>query len=149
MERTLLGLLSDVEDRKDLARSAEAADVLAETTGENDPASRRYQAGLRYDIRRDERLISVTEFTLNIIGLTKRSLHPSRQDRTNYLCSLDIGSFRAALYLGKRSAETHHCVIIVSLKFLASTLECQVNRITKAARIYCVIVVSLPTILPC
>ena len=73
MERTLLDLHSDVEDRKDLARSAEAADVLAETTGENDPASPRYQAGLRYDIRRDGRLISVTEFTMNIIGLTKRS----------------------------------------------------------------------------
>jgi len=108
MERTLLDLLSDVDDRKDLARSAEAADVLAETTGENDPASPRYQAGLRCDIRRDGRSISVTEFTLNTIGLTKRSWHPSRQDHTNYLCSLDIGSCRGSLYLGKRSTETHH-----------------------------------------
>ena len=131
MERTLLDLLSDVEDRKDLARSAEAADVLAETTGENDPASPRYQAGLRYNIRRDGRLISVTEFTMNIMGLTKRSLHPSRQDGTNYLCSLDIGSFRAALCLGKRFAETHHCVIIVSLKFLASILDAKFIELLK------------------
>ena len=31
--------------------------VLAETIGENDPPPPRYQAGLRYDIRRDGRLV--------------------------------------------------------------------------------------------
>ena len=50
-ERMLLDLLSDAEERKDLARSAEAAavEVFAETISENDPASSRYQAGLRDD----------------------------------------------------------------------------------------------------
>jgi len=42
IERTILDLLSDVEERMDLASSAEAAtvEVLAETTSENDPVPR-------------------------------------------------------------------------------------------------------------
>jgi hypothetical protein len=49
LERTILGLLPDAEERKDLTRSVEAkaAEVLAATISENDPASPCYQAGLR------------------------------------------------------------------------------------------------------
>ena len=63
---TLLDFLSDTEERKDLVGSAEAAavEVLAETVGENDPASARYQAGLRDDIiRKHRRSIAMAEFT--------------------------------------------------------------------------------------
>jgi hypothetical protein len=71
LERTLLGLLSD-EERKDMARSAEAtaAEVLAATISENDPASPRYQAGLRDHIRKDRRSIVVTEIMSNILAPT-------------------------------------------------------------------------------
>ena len=56
--------LSDTEKRKDLVGSAEATavEVLAETVGENDPASARYKAGLRDDIRKDGQSIAVAEF---------------------------------------------------------------------------------------
>ena len=69
-ERLLLDLLSDAEERKDLARSAEAAavEVFAETISENDPASSRYRVGLCDDIRKDGRFITVTEFTSSILG---------------------------------------------------------------------------------
>jgi hypothetical protein len=48
IEHMLLDLLSDIEERKDRARSAEVAaavEVLAQTISENDPASSRHQAG--------------------------------------------------------------------------------------------------------
>jgi len=80
MERTLLDVISDADDRKEPAKSSEAAKVLAETIGDNDPASPRHQAGLRYDLGRDGRLIAVTEFTSNILALTKCSWSPSRQE---------------------------------------------------------------------
>jgi hypothetical protein len=48
--------------------------------GENDPASPRYQPGQRNDDRSDGRLTAVTEFTLNILELLKRSWHPSHED---------------------------------------------------------------------
>ena len=68
----LLDLLSDAKERKDLARTrsaeAGAVEVLAETISENDPASTCYQAGLRDDIRKDGRSITVTEFTSSILG---------------------------------------------------------------------------------
>ena len=53
LECTLLDLLSDSEERKGLARSAEAAavEVLAETISEDDPASTRYQAWLHDEIK--------------------------------------------------------------------------------------------------
>jgi len=57
----------DTEDRKDLARSAEAVEeVLAETICRNGPASLpRCKAWLRSDndIRRGRRLVEVTKFT--------------------------------------------------------------------------------------
>jgi len=69
-------MYSDAEDRKDLARSGEKAEVLAGSVGEND-----HQAGLCNDIRRDGRLIGMTEFTSNILrlGLINRSWHSSRR----------------------------------------------------------------------
>jgi hypothetical protein len=72
IERTLLDLLSDAEERMNLARSAEAAavEVLAETINENHPASPRYQAGLRDDFRKGGRSITVTEFTFSILART-------------------------------------------------------------------------------
>ncbi len=63
MEHTILGLISGADDRKNLTRSAEVAEALAETTGEIDPASSCCQAGLRNHVRRDRWLIEVTEFT--------------------------------------------------------------------------------------
>ena len=82
IEHTLLDLLSGAEERKDLARSAEATavDVLAETISENYPASPRYQAGLRDDIRNDGRSIAATEITSSILAPTDRSWLRSRQD---------------------------------------------------------------------
>ena len=83
IEHTLPDLLSDSEGREDQARSAEAAavEVLAETINGNDPASPRYQAGLRNDIRNDGGSITVTEFTSSILAATDRSWHDrSRQD---------------------------------------------------------------------
>jgi hypothetical protein len=85
-QHTPLDLLSDA-GRKDLVGSAETAtgatvEVLAETIGENDPASPRYQAGLRDDIRtrKDGRSIAATEITSSILALTNRSWHRCRQD---------------------------------------------------------------------
>ena len=83
IENTLLDLRSDAEERKDLARSADAAatvEVLAGTISENNPASPRYQAGLRDDIRKNGRSITVTEFTSSILAPTNRSWHRSRHD---------------------------------------------------------------------
>ena len=80
----LLDLLSGAKERKYLARTrsadAGAVEVLAETTSENDPASTRYRAGIRDDIRKDGRSIAVTEFTSSILAPTSRSWHRSRQD---------------------------------------------------------------------
>jgi hypothetical protein len=72
-------LLSDVEERMDLARNAEAAavEVLAETISKNDPASQRYQAGLRDDTKKDRWSIVVTEFTSSILA-------PSRLNAPSY-----------------------------------------------------------------
>lgn len=78
LERALLEQLSDT-DAMDPDRSADLAKVLVAAIGENDPASPRYQDGLRYD-RRDGRLIAVTEFTSNILELLKGSWHPTRQE---------------------------------------------------------------------
>lgn len=56
--------------------------MIAETVSEIDPASERYQAGIRDDIRKARRSIVVTEFTSSIPGphLQNRSWHRSRQD---------------------------------------------------------------------
>ncbi|KAI0286833.1 hypothetical protein BGY98DRAFT_929923 [Russula aff. rugulosa BPL654] len=54
-----------------------AAEVLAETISENDPASPRYRDGLR-DIQKDGRSIEVTEFTSSILAPTNRSWHRFR-----------------------------------------------------------------------
>jgi hypothetical protein len=48
-------------------------EVLAETVSENDPASPRYQAGLRDDFGNDGQSISVTEFMSSILAPTNRS----------------------------------------------------------------------------
>jgi hypothetical protein len=82
LECTLFGLLSDAEERKDLARVAEAAavEVLAKMISENDPASPRCQVGLRGHIRKDGRSIAVTGFTSSILAPTNSSWHRSRQD---------------------------------------------------------------------
>jgi hypothetical protein len=79
---TLFGLLSDAEERKDLARIAEAAvaEVLAKTISENDPASPRCQAALRDHTRKDGLYTAVTGFTSGILAPTNRSWHRSRQD---------------------------------------------------------------------
>jgi len=53
MEHMILGLILGADDRKNLARSAEAVEALAETTGKIDPASPHCQAGLCNHIRRD------------------------------------------------------------------------------------------------
>jgi hypothetical protein len=88
IEHTFPDLLSDAEKRMDLAKSADseaaAVEVLTETIRENDPASSRYQAGLRDDIRKDARSIAVTEFTSSILAPTNpnHSWHRSRQDLT-------------------------------------------------------------------
>jgi hypothetical protein len=80
LEMALLEQLSDAEVRMDPGRSAELAEVLAAAIGENDLASPRYQSGRRNDDRSDGRLIAVTEFTLNILELLKRSWCPSCED---------------------------------------------------------------------
>ncbi len=80
VERALFDQLSDAEERKDLARVAVTAELLAETFGKNDPASLRYQTGVHDNIWKDGRLIAVTEFISSIIALHKRSWHPTRQD---------------------------------------------------------------------
>jgi hypothetical protein len=84
IKHTLFNLLSDAEERKDLASGQErggrgsgsdCGDYQREY-----PASQRYQAGLRDDIRKDWRSIAVTKFTSNILAPTSRSSHRSRQD---------------------------------------------------------------------
>ena len=64
---TLLDLLSDAEERKDLARSTD----FVETVSENDPAFPRCQAGLRYryDIRK--------EFEARVVYRKSRSSYPA------------------------------------------------------------------------
>jgi hypothetical protein len=78
----LLDLLSDTEERMDLARSAEAAavEVPAEIISENDPAFPRYQSRLRDNIRKNGWSIAVTEFIPGVLALTNHSWHRSRQD---------------------------------------------------------------------
>ncbi len=76
MKHTILGLISGADDRKNLARSAEAVEALAETTGKSDPASSCCQAGLRNHIRRDRWLIEVTEFTSRLRSVRLQSVLP-------------------------------------------------------------------------
>lgn len=80
LERALLDQLSDTDDKRNPDQSAETAEVLAETIGENDPTSPRYLAGPLNHDRSDGRLIAVTEFMSGILALLKRSWHPTRQD---------------------------------------------------------------------
>jgi hypothetical protein len=76
-----LDLVSDAEERMNLARGADdaAMEVFSETISENDPASPpcspRYQAGLRDEIRKDGRSIALTEFTYRILAPTNCSWH--------------------------------------------------------------------------
>ena len=79
LERALLDQLLDA-DGMDWHRSMRVAEVLAAAIGEDDPASPRYQPGLRNDDRSDGRLIALTEFMSSIVRLIKRPWHPSRQD---------------------------------------------------------------------
>ena len=92
IEHTLLDLLSDAEERKDPARSAEsetaAVEALEETIRRNDSASPRRRAGLRDDIRKDRRSIAVTEFTSGILAHTEYQLlvtsaSPGSQGKSN------------------------------------------------------------------
>ena len=78
---TFLDFLSDTEERKDLVGSADATavEVLAETVGKNDPASARYQAGLRDHIKKDGRSIAVAEFTSTYL-VTCQDLRVTRID---------------------------------------------------------------------
>jgi hypothetical protein len=91
-------LLPRTEDRKDLARSGETAKVLAGTIGENDSAYSRYQAGLCNDIqhtvRRDGRLITMTEFTSNILALINRSWLSSRRISRSIVVVWVVGTSR-------------------------------------------------------
>ena len=72
IEHKLLDLLSDAEERKDLARSAEseaaAVEALEEAIRGNDSTPPRRKAGLRDDIRKDGRSIAVIEFTSSILA---------------------------------------------------------------------------------
>ena len=80
LERALLDQISDTDDKTDPDLSAETAEMLAETNGENDPTSPRFLVGpLSYD-RPDGRLIAVTEFISNILALLGRSWYPTCQD---------------------------------------------------------------------
>ena len=86
LERALLDQLVDADGMDwhrnfdTVDRNVKVAEVLAAAIGEDDPASTRYQPGLRNPNRSDGRLIAVTEFMSSIVRLIKRPWHPSHQD---------------------------------------------------------------------
>ena len=79
LERALLEQLLDAQTRGERDRTADLIEVLVAAVGENDLASPRYQPQ-RNDDRSDGRLVAVTEFTSNILGLLKNSWQPSREE---------------------------------------------------------------------